>query len=266
LAKVTAQLEAQAAATEQPEAANALTVRKMEQIQADLAAKEAPKRWEKPKTPRLQKHVQLLEQPYGAMAKAAEALAGYASGEEPMTPEQAERLNAKLDEGMFAVDQRTTFHDDCERLGFDVAKDLDLLKEQKEMDPVELSLEKKAQKHVEKSKAKKTATKAAKQQKVGQPKSQRSPFFGGGAQFGRGSFGPGYGMGYNAPFPMQQYYAGYGRGGGRGRGFNGGPGGFSGGRGGGFTGVCWKCQQPGHKADTCPNATGVAANAGRQIY
>lgn len=269
LAKVAAQLEAQAAATERTEAANAATLRKMEQIQADLAAKEAPRRWEKLKSPGLQKHVQPLEQAHGAMTKAAEALAGHASGEEPMTPEQAERLKAKLDEGMFVVDQRITFHEDCERLGFDVAKELDLLKEQKEMDPVELALKKKAQKHVEKRKAEKTATKAAKQQKGGQPKFQRSPFFGGGMQFGRGSFEPGYGqygMGYSAPVPVQQYYAGNGRGGGRGRGFGGGPGSFSGGRGGGFTGMCWKCQQPGHKADMCSNAGGVAANAGRQIY
>lgn len=268
LAKVSAQLEAQAAATQRAEAANAATVRKLEQIQAELAAKEAPKRWQQLKNVGLQKHVEPLERAHGVMATAAEALAGHASGEEPLTPEQAERLKAKLDEGMFVVDQRIIFHEDCERLGFDVAKELDVLKEQKEMDPVELALEKKAQKHVDKRKAEETAAKAAKQQKGGQPRFVNGPGFGAGFQYGRAPFVPGYAPGYGAPRPMQPW-GNFGRGGGRGRGFGGMPGGYSnGGRGGGhgFTGVCWQCQQPGHKSDACPMKTGAPANVGKQIF
>jgi hypothetical protein len=163
------------------------------------------------------------------------------------------------------VDQRIIFHEDCERLDFEVAKELHLLKEQKERDPLKLALEKKAQKHVDKRKAEAAAEKAVKQQKSGQPKpygrgqQQGGPayYFPVAQQFAWAQFGGGYGGSYGGGRHMGSY--GCGRGGGR----------FAGRGGGGpFSGplLCWQCEQPGLKSDVCPNAGGASANAGRHTF
>jgi hypothetical protein len=79
-----------------------------------------------------------------------DVLTAHASGAAALTPDQAANLATKCDQGKLLCKDRIQYHEECDRLGFDVAKELLALRERGKQDPVELALEEKAIKAVSK--------------------------------------------------------------------------------------------------------------------
>jgi hypothetical protein len=143
LAKIAAHLERQA--VEQSRQS-----KKLDDLHAEIHHKETTKRSQRIENAGIKKYVEVLEEASSSFEFLGDVLAGHASGASVLTPDQAANLATKCDQGKLLCEDRIQYHEECDRLGFDVAKELLALRERGKRDPVELAQEEKAIKTVNK--------------------------------------------------------------------------------------------------------------------
>jgi hypothetical protein len=275
LAKIAAHLERQT--VEQSRQS-----KKLDDLHAEIHHRETSKRSDRIENAGIKKHVQVLEEASSSFEFVGDVLSAYASGESVLTPDQAATLATKCDQGKHLCEDRIQYHEECDRLGFDVAKELLGLRERGKRDPIELAMEEKAIKAVTKRQSSKS-DKSEKQAKKANTNSSQPAFqpvwYPSTPSFQPSplpSFTPplaplpqsrpfrqprpaapsyqnppfsGYGPVYpsysNPPVPAPS--------------FGMPPRGVS------FSGACYNCHQFDHRSSECPNTLASASNAGRYI-
>jgi hypothetical protein len=158
LAKIAAHLERQT--VEQSRQS-----KKLDDLHAEIHYREAPKRSMKIENAGIRKHVEILEDSSANFDFLGQVLFDHASGAAPLSHEHAANLAEKCDQGKQLCKDRIQYHEECDRLGFDIAKELLSLRERGKREPVDLALEEKTIKLVSKrqnSKPDKSSEKPAK--------------------------------------------------------------------------------------------------------
>jgi hypothetical protein len=122
--------------------------RQINRLQTDLSFKFAPFCSSKIKSDAIRKHAEPLEKVQNICSSSSAALAGHISGEEPLSVEQLESIKSNLDEGERLCKIRLRYHEDCDRIGIDVADEILLIRSERERDPSDLAVEKEALKRV----------------------------------------------------------------------------------------------------------------------
>jgi hypothetical protein len=143
LAKIAAHLERQT--VEQSRQS-----KKLVDLHAEIHHKEALKRSQRIENAGIKRHVEVLEEASSSFEFLGDVLTGHASGASVLTPDQAANLATKCDRGKLLCEDRIEYHEECNRLRFDVAKELLAPRERGKRDPIELALEEKAIKAVSK--------------------------------------------------------------------------------------------------------------------
>jgi hypothetical protein len=259
--------------------------KKLDDLHAEIHHKETTKRSQRIENAGIKKHVKVLEEASSSFEFLGDVLAGHASGASVLTPDQAANLATKCDQGKLLCEDRIQYHEECDRLGFDVAKELLALRERGKHDPVELALEEKAIKTVNKrqsAKPEKSEKPAKKANTGGNPLQPAFPPFWypptpGFQPAPLPSFTPPLAPlpqprpfrqsrptlpCYPAPSPFTGYgptFPGYPNPSAPSPSFGMPP------RGASFSGACYNCHQFGHRSSECPNTLASASNAGRYI-
>lgn len=259
--------------------------KKLDDLHAEIHHKEAFKRSQRIENAGIKKHVEVFEEASSSFEFLGDVLAGHASGASVLTPDQAANPATKCDQGKLLCEDRIQYHEECDRLGFDVAKELLALRERGKRDPVEVALEEKAIKAVSKRqfvKSEKPEKPAKKANTGGNPFQPAFPPFWyppmpGFQPAPLSSFTPPLAPipqprpfrqsrptlpSYLAPPTFTSYgspFPGYPNPSAPGPAFGMPP------RGASFSGACYNCHQFGHRSSECPNTLASASNAGRFI-
>jgi hypothetical protein len=265
--------------------------RQVATLQAELHQRDAPKLSSSIKNAGVRAHVVPLEQSKATFQEIGASLAAHATGEEILSPATAELLKSKCDGGKLLIEKRLQYHKDCDKLGFDVAKELLAMRKMGERDAAALALENRAKKAVE-SKRKAQSEAAGRNRRRPKSSNRRDLLLSrlllsfGSLPRSLRSFLPQFFLSLlllvdlsivvSVSLDTSQKFSGY-----QqpqvtaGSGFV--PPGYSGfqpqipglmgppPRPTAFAGMCFGCQQFGHRSSKCPNLAGSAANAGRSI-
>jgi hypothetical protein len=259
--------------------------KKLDDLHAEIHHREMSKRSEKIENAGIRKRVEVFEDASASFSFLRGTLSAHASGASTLTADQAADLVTKCDQGKLLCKDCIQYHEECDRLGFDVAKELLALWERGKRDLVELALEEKAIKAVSKRQsnepkkpekpAKKANTNSNPPQPVFQPVwypptpgFQSAPI---------PSFTPPLALlpqprpyrqpcptipTYPSPSPFSGYgpaFSGYPTPPGPNPSFGVHP------RGASFLGACYNYQQFGHRSSECPHSVASASNAGRYL-
>jgi hypothetical protein len=137
LAKIAAHLERQTVEQSRQ-------LKKLYDLHAEMHHRDTSKRSDKIENAGIRRHVEVLEEASSSFAHVGDLLAAYASGASSLSADQAAILAEKCDQGKHLCEDQIQYHEECDRLGFDVAKELLVLRERGKRDPLELGLEEKA--------------------------------------------------------------------------------------------------------------------------
>jgi hypothetical protein len=137
LAKIAAHLERQT--VEQSRQS-----KKPDDLHAEIHHRDTSRGSDKIENPGIKKHVEVLEQASSSFAHVKDLLTAHATSASPLFVDQAAIFAEKCDQGKILCKDRIQYHEECDRVGFDVAKELLALRERGKRDPLELALEEKA--------------------------------------------------------------------------------------------------------------------------